>query len=336
MSDSDDGSDVAAWMPMWIGSYLADTMHLTRDLHGGYLLLLFAYWRNRGPLPDDDDDLAAIVRATPSEWRKVLRPKLAKFFRIDASGWHHKRADEELAEAQARREKAANKARAAAAARWGGDAGAEPRQPRKQSSRNARGNAPSTAQAQPEDMRDECPTPSPLPNTGKSTVTPPPTDGGAQPISGEWTDGDDPPPGIAPTVYGQIARSIRLAGIGRVNATDPTFRAMVDAGVTGQEFADAAPQCLQATDPWSYLLTVVRNRRTRAQAIGQQLQGTAPPAAAAPQETAYQRSARQKLAALCPEVAAAPPDQRQSVGLDRNVIDMGDADVVIGLPHRLA
>jgi hypothetical protein len=83
----------------------------------------------------------------------------------------------------------------------------------------------------------------------------------------------------------------------------------------------------------AYVAAAVAGRRADAQRIG-----IGPPAAAAaaPQETAYQRSARQKLAALCPEVAAAPPDQRQSVGLDRNVIDMGDADVVIGLPHRLA
>ena len=61
---TDDKARVDAWMPMWIGDYLADTMTLTRDLHGGYLLMLFAYWRNRGPLLDDDDDLAAIVRCS--------------------------------------------------------------------------------------------------------------------------------------------------------------------------------------------------------------------------------------------------------------------------------
>jgi uncharacterized protein YdaU (DUF1376 family) len=62
-----------AFMPLYVGDYLADTTMLTRDQHGAYLLLIMAYWRNRGPLPDRDDALAMASRSTPQEWKK-LRP----------------------------------------------------------------------------------------------------------------------------------------------------------------------------------------------------------------------------------------------------------------------
>lgn len=87
-----------AWMPLYIADYLADTQHLTRDEHGAYLLLLMAYWRNGGPLQDDDKRLASIVKATAREWAS-LRATLAEFFAVEGGLWIHKRVDEERAKA---------------------------------------------------------------------------------------------------------------------------------------------------------------------------------------------------------------------------------------------
>jgi uncharacterized protein YdaU (DUF1376 family) len=139
---------VDAWMPLWIGAYLADTMTLTTQQHGAYLLLLFAYWRNRGPLADDDEDLASIVKASADEWPR-LRAKLERFFVIEAGAWRHKRADDELKKAQDGRAKASDKASKAASAKWA--------KQRKQCSSDA----PSIAPAVPE----QCPTPSPIKDT---------------------------------------------------------------------------------------------------------------------------------------------------------------------------
>lgn len=181
---------VDAWMPLWIGSYLADTMALSRDSHGGYLLLLFAYWRNKGPLPDDDDDLAGITKATPAEWKK-LRPRLARFFDIADGYWSHGRADKELKKAGMLKAAAVSKARAGAEARWG--------KHRKQSSEDAAGdgqssaagNAPSMPGALPE--QSPTPSPTPLPLGGSVPIG---TDGGQPPAPPEA--GKQPGPAPAP------------------------------------------------------------------------------------------------------------------------------------------
>lgn len=77
---------VDAYMPLWIGEYLADTMGFKALQHGAYLLLLMAYWRSRAPLPDDDDELAGIARVTAAEW-KALRPKLERKFQVADGVW---------------------------------------------------------------------------------------------------------------------------------------------------------------------------------------------------------------------------------------------------------
>ena len=83
------------WLPLWVGPYLADTQHLTRDEHGGYFLLLLAYWRNGGPLLDDDKRLASITKSTAKEWKK-LKPILSEFFTVADGRWTQKRMEKEI------------------------------------------------------------------------------------------------------------------------------------------------------------------------------------------------------------------------------------------------
>lgn len=81
-------------MPLYIGDYLRDTLHLNTTQHGAYLLLIFAYWTT-GPLIDNDEGLATIAKLLPKEWQKN-RPTLERFFEVKDKFWHHKRVDSEL------------------------------------------------------------------------------------------------------------------------------------------------------------------------------------------------------------------------------------------------
>lgn len=166
-----------AWMPLWIGAYLADTMKLTTIQHGAYLLLLMAYWRERKALPDIDDELRSIAKMDRGEWRQA-RPVLSKFFRVDGGQWWHKRVEQEMADAGARSKKSTEKASNAAQARWGARA------------EHATSNAPSSSHAMQDGMLDECPTPSPssIPSGKKNRPTPPQTVG----IEGLIAAGLDP------------------------------------------------------------------------------------------------------------------------------------------------
>jgi uncharacterized protein YdaU (DUF1376 family) len=104
------------WMPVFIGDYLADTMHLTTEQHGAYLLLLFHLWR-RGSLRDDDAVLAKISGLGENAWN-LHRPVLAEFFKIHKGLWQHGRVEKEKARVAASKESTAKRAKAAASSRW--------------------------------------------------------------------------------------------------------------------------------------------------------------------------------------------------------------------------
>lgn len=145
------------FMPLYIGDYLAGTSRLTTELHGAYMLLIMDYWMN-GPLPDDDQVLASIVKMSRDAWSNA-RASLEHYFSIEQACWKHKRIEEELAAAYAKKRVAKQKAEVAAAARWG-KKGKNGNKSLSTSSSNAPSNATSTTQA----MLEECPSPSPSPS----------------------------------------------------------------------------------------------------------------------------------------------------------------------------
>lgn len=74
--------------------YLADTMHLSAEEHGAYLLLMFNYWQTGKPIPKNR--LAKIARLTNERWADV-EPSLQEFFCDNGEEWVHLRIEEDLA-----------------------------------------------------------------------------------------------------------------------------------------------------------------------------------------------------------------------------------------------
>ena len=101
-----------AWMPFYVGDYLADTKHLSTVEHGAYLLLIMHYWQ-RGSLPTDDDRLARIAGLDDMQWQCV-RIAIAPFF---TKSWKHIRIEKELQKAAEKSEKASK----SASNRWNKD-----------------------------------------------------------------------------------------------------------------------------------------------------------------------------------------------------------------------
>jgi uncharacterized protein YdaU (DUF1376 family) len=78
------------WMPLFIGDYLADTMHLNAEKHGAYLLLLMHLWRT-GFLVDNADQLSSIARCDVKTWTKSVWPTLFSFFDLQDGKLYQKR-----------------------------------------------------------------------------------------------------------------------------------------------------------------------------------------------------------------------------------------------------
>ena len=88
-------------MPFYFGDYLKDTMKLSAERHGIYLLLIINYWQD-GPLSCDLDELSIVARVPADS--KSLKYILDNFFSQGSDKYYHKRIDQEILNAQSRRE----------------------------------------------------------------------------------------------------------------------------------------------------------------------------------------------------------------------------------------
>ncbi|MBW9238333.1 DUF1376 domain-containing protein [Pseudomonas carnis] len=117
------------YMQLYVADYLADTMHLTTEEHGAYLLLIFNYWQTGKPIPVSR--LARITRLSNERWTDVER-SLGEFFNERDNEWIHDRIERDLEAVRASQEQRIAAGKASAEARK------QAAKPRPKASRNAR------------------------------------------------------------------------------------------------------------------------------------------------------------------------------------------------------
>ena len=119
------------YIQLYVADYLADTMHLTTEEHGAYLLLIFNYWQTGKPIPKAR--LARIAQLPNDRWISV-EASLNEFFNDNGNEWEHKRIEADLEAVHS-----AQSQRSAA-----GKASAEARKNKKPTEKQRKSNARST------------------------------------------------------------------------------------------------------------------------------------------------------------------------------------------------
>ena len=72
----------APFMQLYPADYLSDTLDLTTEQHGAYLLILMTMWQHDAKLPSDPAKLARIARMTPAKFKAVWS-EISRFFTVD-------------------------------------------------------------------------------------------------------------------------------------------------------------------------------------------------------------------------------------------------------------
>lgn len=83
------------FMQLYVSDFIGDTLHLSSEQVGAYLLLLMAMWNAAGKLPNDEAKLARVARLSLKKWRSVA-PDLMPFFEQDKDHISHRRLTKEL------------------------------------------------------------------------------------------------------------------------------------------------------------------------------------------------------------------------------------------------
>lgn len=87
------------WFPFYIGDYIADTMHLSAEEHGAYLLLIIHYWKNQKPIKNEPKTIQNIAKIKFKKLSNVLA-----FFEEKDGVFLHKRIEKEIEKANKNKE----------------------------------------------------------------------------------------------------------------------------------------------------------------------------------------------------------------------------------------
>ncbi len=101
------------FMQLYVSDFIGDTLSLSTEQIGAYMLLLMAMWNADGRLPADDVKLARVSRMSVKKWKAVAGDLMA-FFEVDGDFIRHNRLTKELQKSESK-----SQSRAAAGAEGG-------------------------------------------------------------------------------------------------------------------------------------------------------------------------------------------------------------------------
>jgi len=78
------------FMQLYVSDFIGDTLHLSTEQIGAYMLLLMAMWNSGGTLPDDDAKLARVTRLSLKKWRAICDDLLCFFDRSEGVISHNR------------------------------------------------------------------------------------------------------------------------------------------------------------------------------------------------------------------------------------------------------
>lgn len=232
-----------------IGDYLKDTAHLSLLEHGVYGRLLDVYYTRESAIPAAQVERLIGVRS--KEEREALRNVLEEFFTADGDVLRHTRCDREIARYQEKQRKAA----ASASARWKKGA------PHTDGNANAmRTHTERSADA----MRTHCEGNAPSNQTPDTRHQISSEEVGHQQAAVHLGPVGPAPAGVAE----QAAKAMAAAGLADASATHPKLIALLVAGLTVAELADAARVAAAGGKGFPWALARAEGQRRDAAQVG--------------------------------------------------------------------
>ena len=281
------------WYEKHLGDWAKKTGHLSMAEEGAYNRLCDWCYAHERPLPLAERDVCRIARVVSRHDRAAVLRVLHEFFELAPDGWHQSRIDKVLSEYMVRVSRNTNNPSSPAErAKRYRDRRAELFKRLYAVGLSAPFNAPNTelermlsdqpvnGQSSRDASRDVTAN-----VTMNVTASQPPTtnherDGVTAATSLAVTTATAAAPqnvpdfeaaarkladanGIVdPTLTGRAAKAIKAAGFGLANTADPRFLALVNAGVTDDEWRLTAAEAVARGKGWGWLLATLSGRRS--------------------------------------------------------------------------
>jgi uncharacterized protein YdaU (DUF1376 family) len=83
------------FMQLYVSDFVGDTLRLSTEAIGAYLLLLIALWNADGVIEDEEETLATVARLPLDRWRTTWA-KLRPFFEVSDGRVTHNRLTKEI------------------------------------------------------------------------------------------------------------------------------------------------------------------------------------------------------------------------------------------------